>query len=164
MSERFYFTRRGLANLHEKIEGLKKKLNDIQSQVAYVAEICGDQWHDNPAYKSLEIDIQQMDRRLADAYQVLSKVTIVEPPTNFDRVTIGTRVKVIYDGEEMRLEIVSFGESDPDCGMIAYNTPIASLIIGKRRGEVVSGTIAGRQTEIEVLEITKGGEEDVHSS
>jgi len=37
------------------------------------------------------------------------------------------------------------------------------LIMGKRKGEVVSGTIADKQTEIEILEISKGGE-DVGSS
>ncbi|MEK7162933.1 MAG: GreA/GreB family elongation factor, partial [Patescibacteria group bacterium] len=57
-------------------------------------------------------------------------------------------------------EIVGFGESDSDRNMLAYNTQLASLIMGKRRGEVVSGAIAGRQTEIEILEISKGGSDE----
>ncbi len=150
-----YFTCRGLENLHKEIEMLKKKFQDLQSQVAYVAEVGGNQWHDNAAYESLVIDIRGIDRRLADAHQVLNRVTLVESPTNFDKVTIGTMVKIVHDGEEMTWEIVGFGESDPDSGMLAYNTPLASLIMGKSKGEVVSGTIVGRQTEIEILEITK---------
>lgn len=164
MSGRFYFTRRGLAKLRKEIEKLEKKLQDLQSQTAHVAEVGGDQWHDNAAYESLVIDIRGMDRRLADAHQALNRATLFEPPTNFDKVTIDTKVKIVRDGEEMTWEIVGFGESDPDRDMLAYNTPLASLIMGKHKGEVVSGTIAGRQTEIEVLEITKGGEEDVRSS
>lgn len=164
MSGKFYFTRRGLVKLHKEIEELEKKLQDLQSQTAHVAEVGGDQWHDNAAYESLVIDIRGMDRRLADVHQILNRATLVEPPTNFDKVTIGTRVKMVRDGEEMTWEIVGFGESDPDRDMLAYNTPLASLIMGKRKGEVVTGTIAGRQTEIEVLEITKGGEENVRSS
>lgn len=164
MNGRFYFTRRGLAKLRREIKGLEKKLQDLQSQTAHAAEVGGDQWHDNAAYESLVIDIRGIDRRLADAYQVLNRATLVEPPASLDRVTIGTKVKIVRDGEEMTWEIVGFGESDPDHGMLAYNTPLASLIMGKRKGEVVSGTIAGRQTEIEVLEIMKGGEEDVCGS
>src|SRR3989338_10908676 len=99
-----------------------------------------------------------MDRRLSDAHQCLNQAMLVEPPTNFDRVTIGTRVKIVRDGQEAMWDIVGFGESDPDHNMLAYNTPLAILIMGKRKGEVVSGTIAGRQTEIEILDITKGGE------
>jgi transcription elongation GreA/GreB family factor len=123
-----------------------------------VAEVGGDQWHDNAAYESLVIDIRGIDRRLSEAHQALNNAILVEVPTSFDRVTIGTRVKIVRDGEEMMWEIVGFGESDPDNNMLAYNTPLASLIMGKRKGEVVTGTIAGRKTKIEILEITKGGE------
>jgi transcription elongation GreA/GreB family factor len=101
MNERFYFTRRGLVKLCKEIEELEKKLQDLQSQIAHVAEVGGDQWHDNAAYESLVIDIRGMNRRLADAHQVLNKAILVELPKNFDKVTIGTRVKIVRDGEEM---------------------------------------------------------------
>ena len=39
--------------------------------------------------------------------------------------------------------------------MLAYNTPLASLIIGRHKGDIVSGTIGGKQTEIEILEISR---------
>src|SRR3989344_1952810 len=164
MNSKFYFSRRGLTKLHQEIEALEKKLRELQSQTAHVAEAGGDQWHDNASYDSLVIDIRGMDRRLSDAHQCLNQATLVESPTSFDKVTIGTRVKIVRDGEEMTLKIVGFGESDPDCDMLAYNTPLASLIMGKRKGEVVDGTIAGRRTEIEILEISKGGVKDVCSS
>ena len=164
MNGKFYFTRRGLTKLHKEIEELEKRLQYLQSQTAHVAEVGGNQWHDNAAYESLIIDIRGMDRRLADAHQSFNRAVLVESPANFDKVTIGTRVKIVRDGQETTWEIVGFGESDPDCGMLAYNTPLASLIIGKCKGEVVRGTIADRQTEIEISEITKGGVGNVHSS
>ncbi len=164
MNGKCYFTRRGLMKLHQEIEALEKKLQELQSQTAHVAEAGGDQWHDNASYDSLVIDLRGMDRRLSNAHQCLNQAVLVESPTNLDKVTIGTRCKIVRDGEEMIWEIVGFGESDPDRDMLAYNTPLASLIMGKRRGEVVSNTIAGRQTEIEILEILKGGVENVPSS
>lgn len=164
MNGKFYFTRRGLAKLHREIENLEKKLQDLQSQTAHVAEVGGDQWHDNASYDLLVIDIRGMDRRLTDAHQVLNKAVLVEHPVNLDKVIIGTRVKIVRDGEEMTWEVVGFGESDPDRDMLAYNTPLASLIMGRRKGEMMSGIIAGRQTEIEILEISEGGVEDVRSS
>lgn len=156
MSGNFYFTRRGLAKLYKEIEELEKKLHELQSQTAHVAEVGGDQYHDNASYELLVIDIRGMDYRLTDAHRCLNQAVLVAPPTSFDKVTIGTRVKIVRDGEEMTWEIVGFGESDSDRNMLAYNTPLASLVMGKCRSEVVSGTIAGRQTEIEILEITKG--------
>lgn len=158
MSGKFYFTRRGITKLRTEIEELDKKLRDLQSQTAHVAEVGGDQWHDNASYDLLVIDIRGMDRRLSDAHESLNNAILVNPPISLDKVTIGVKVKIVRDGEESTWEVVGFGESDPDNNMLAYNTPLASLIMGKRRGEVVSGDIAGRKTEIEVLEITKGGE------
>ena len=154
----FYFTRRGLQKLHSEIAELEKKLQDLQSQTAQTAETGGNQWHDNASYESLVIDIRGMDWRLSEAHQALNGAILVEPPTSFDQVFIGTRVKIVHDGKEVVWEIVGFGESDPDHEMVAYNTPLASLIMGKCKGEVVSGAIAGRRTRIEILEISKGGD------
>lgn len=159
MNGKFYFTRRGVKKLLKEIEELEKKLQDLQAQTAHVAEVGGDQWHDNASYDLLVIDIRGMDRRLSDAHQALNNTILVDSPKNFDKVTIGTRVKIVRDGEEMTWEIVGFGESDPDSDMLAYNTPLALLIMGKRKGEVITGTIAGRKTEIEILDISKGGED-----
>lgn len=161
MNEKFYFTRRGLAKLRKEIEELEKKLQELQFQTAHVAEVGGDQWHDNASYDLLVIDIRGMNWRLSEAHRCLNQAVLLDPPTSFNRVAVWTRVKIVRDGEEMTWEIVGFGESDPDRDMIAYNTPLASLIMGKCKGEVVSGVIAGRKTEIEILEISKGKIEDV---
>lgn len=160
MNGKFYFTRRGLTKLHKEIEQLENKLKELQSQTAYVAEVGGDQYHDNASYEMLTIDIRGMDRRLSDAHRCLNQAILIEPPMNFDKVTIGTCVRIVRDGDETTWEIVGFGESDPDRKMLAYNTPLASLVMGKRKGEVVSGVIAGRKTEIEILEISKGGSDE----
>ncbi len=160
MNGKLYFTRRGLAKLCQEIEKLEKKLQELQEQTAYVAEVGGNQYHDNASYELLVIDIRGINSRLINAHQCLNQAVLVEPPMHFDNVAIGTRVKIARDGEEMAWDIVGFGESDPDRNMLAYNTPLASLIMGKRKGDVISGTIAGRQTEIEILEITKGGNDE----
>ncbi len=160
MNGKFYFTRRGLAKLHKEIEQLENKLKELQSQTAYVAEVGGDQYHDNASYEMLTIDIRGMDRRLSDAHRCLNQAILIEPPMNFDKVTIGTCVRIMQDGEEITWEIAGFGESDPNRNILAYNTPLASLVMGKHKGEVVSGIIAGKQTKIEVLEISKGGSDE----
>ncbi|MEK7527283.1 MAG: GreA/GreB family elongation factor [Patescibacteria group bacterium] len=157
MNQKLYFTRRGWNKLQREKDELNKKLNRLQAQTAYVAEVGGDQYHDNASYDLLVIDIRGVDWRLTEAHCCLNQAVIVEPPSNADRVVIGTRVKIMRDGEETTWEIVGFGESDSDRGLLAYNTPVASLLMGKREGAVISDTIAGRKTKIEIIEISKGG-------
>ena len=81
----------------------------------------------------------------------------MDSPQNLEKVSIGTCVTISRDGEKDAWEIVGFGESEPALKRIAYNTPIASLMMGKRKGEIVYGIISGKQTEIEILEISLAG-------
>ncbi|MEK7202866.1 MAG: GreA/GreB family elongation factor [Patescibacteria group bacterium] len=82
---------------------------------------------------------------------------MVDPPQNAITVTIGTRVTILRDGEQATWEIVGHGESDPDRELIAYNTPLALLLMEKRIGDCVEGIIAGKRVWIKIIEITLGG-------
>ncbi len=163
MRDELYFTQRGLAKLCEEIEDLKNKIKDLKSQIAHAAEVGGDNWHDNFAYESLTSEIRGMERYLFDKEQTLKSAVLVEQPESFDKVTIGACVKIIHNGKEMIWEIVGFGESDPPNHMIAYNAPLASLFMEKRKGEVITGIIGRQRNEIEIIEIMKG-EENVHNT
>lgn len=157
MSEKLFFTKRGLSKLQDEIKILEDNLRHLEFQVANVAEVGGNQWHDNASYDALVIDIRGADWRLGQAVQSLKQAVLVEAPTNFDRVAIGHRVKLSRDGEEMVFEVVGFGESDDELDLIAYNTPLVSPILGKAVGETVTCYIAGKKTNLTVLEISKGG-------
>ena len=157
MGEKLYFTRRGFAKLGKDIELLEKALQDLQEQVANVADVGGNQWHDNASYDALVIDIRGADRRLGQAMQALKQAVLVDPPVNFTHVAIGTHVKLLRDGKEMAFEVSGYGEFDEDLDLIAYNTPLVFPIIGKAVGEIVSCCIAGKKTELKILEISKNG-------
>lgn len=157
MDERLYFTKQGLEKLRREIGELTKKLEEIQAQSAYVAEVGGNQYHDNSSYEMLVIDLRGIDWMLTDAHRRLNQAVLVTSVANGDRVAIGTRVQIVRDDEESTWEIAGFGESEPGKKILAYNTPLASMLIGKHEGEVVTGIIAGKKTEIEILKISKGG-------
>ena len=156
MSTVLYFTRRGLKKLQEEVHRLERKLREIQAQTGEAAETGGNQWHDNASYESLVIETRAVDRQLSDAHDALNRARIFDPPANFNKVTIGTNVRILKNGKEMLWKIVGYGESDPSQGMLAYNTPLALMIMRKEEGDVVSGTIAEQLVEIEILEIMAG--------
>ncbi len=154
--DKFYFTRDGLSELRKRLDKLERELQKLEEkQTSFGSE------------EILPIDTGRgMYRQLDYINKCLSLAVIVDPPTSFDRVTIGTRVRVIRDGEEAIWNIVGFSESrikDENNLFLSYNTPLASLVMGKRENEVVTGIIAGRQTEVEIVEISKmlkEGEDD----
>lgn len=160
MDKKLYFTRRGLEKFKREIKELTKKLENLQSQTTYVAEVGGDQYHDNASYEMLVIDIRGINSKITEMYRCLNQAIIVEPPNTVKRVAIGTSARIIKNGEESTWEIVGFGESDPEHKLIAYNTPLASLIIGKNKGEIINGIISDRQTKIEIIKIMKRGNDE----
>lgn len=143
--------------LKEETRRLEQKLQELQSKSADAADVGGNQYHDNSSYEMLVVDLRGIDRRLTDAHHCLNQATVVGQPTNLEKIAIGTCVKIVRDGKELTLEIVGYGESDPNQGLLAYNTPLAALIMGKSKGDIVTGIIAEKEIEIEVIEIMQGG-------
>lgn len=141
-----------------RIAELEEKLQNLQSQTALVAEVGGNQWHDNASYDLLVIDIRGVDHRLSEAHRVLNQAEFVEPPRDADRVRIGTKAQISVSGERQIWVIAGYGESDPDNGFIAYNTPLAQCIVGRRTGETTIGEIGGKRVAIEIIEISLAGE------
>lgn len=153
---KLYFTRKGLQKLHDEIAEFEKRVKGLQSQSAEVAETGGNAWHDNASYDNLVIQLRGADQRLADAHKAMNRAVIVDPPSTLDRVTIGTRVKIRRDGEEEEWEIAGYGESDFEHNIIAYNTPLAILLMKKQRGDKTQGIIGEKKAQIEICEITRG--------
>lgn len=155
MSESYYLTKQGFRRLQERIKTLEAELSRLQSQVADAAEIGGNQWHDNASYEQLVIDIRGVDHQLSEAHRILNRAMIVDASGETDKVLVGTIVKLLLDGTEETWRIAGYGESDPDQNILAYNTPLAHLIMGKRAGEIIRGVIAGRTVEIKIIAISR---------
>jgi len=160
MSEILFFTKKGLDGLIAKIAEFEKRLKHLQSQTAYVAEVGGDQYHDNASYELLVIDIRGADWRLRDAYQQLNQAVVFDPPSKIDVVSIGTRVTIMRDNKIAIFDIVGFGESDPKRNRIAYNAPLAILLINRSVGEKIVGVIAGKQVTIVIINISLQDDRD----
>ena len=94
------------------------------------------------------------DSRLKEAHSILNRSEVVDPPSSTERVVLGTQVTFLKNGERMTWEIVGFGQSEPEHHHLAYNTPLASLLIGKRVGDSFSGMTATKPVQIEILDVS----------
>jgi len=152
--EKLTFTEKGFQKLQLEIESLEKKLRKVQAQTAEAAEIGGNQWHDNASYDNIVIETRGLDSRLSKAHETLNKAQVVATPSRSDLVAIGTSVTIKLRGKIKTWEIAGFGESDPDARIISYNTPLASILMGKKKGDIAYGKIGGSETKIEILNIS----------
>lgn len=159
MSMKLYFTRVGFEKLRKEIDSLTMRLNELQAQTAHVAEVGGDQYHDNASYDLLVIDIRGVDGRLSAAHKALNNAVIIDSPRQTDKVRIGTKVCVIDlgDNQESVWNIAGFGESDPDINVLAYNTPLGAMLMGKKEGEVAERVIGGKAVKMKIKKIELRG-------
>lgn len=98
-----------------------------------------------------KLAIGRASRELRYWTQRRSTAQLMEPPSEPDAVTFGTRVTIIRnDGRTQVFSIVGEDESDPSQGYIAYTSPMARALTGKRVGEFVE--IPGGEAEVVKLE------------
>jgi transcription elongation GreA/GreB family factor len=84
------------------------------------------------------------------AERVASAVPQPEP-ADAAVVAFGSRVTILRDDDRRQtFRIVGEDEADPRGGSIAYVSPLARLLIGKRVGEVVE--LDGREIEVVAIE------------
>lgn len=158
-----FFTHTGREKIQNEIERLEEKLQELVGECACVAGVGSNDWHENGAHEPLERDIQVIKGMLSRLYDALRLSKIVEPPSKFDRVAIGTSVRLVCERngyvETTTIEIVGFGESDLDL-KVAYDAPLAVLIMGSVKGQVIKGKIGpqGQEVRIEILKIGPGEE------
>jgi transcription elongation GreA/GreB family factor len=66
-------------------------------------------------------------------------------------VAFGSQVTILRDDDRRQtFRIVGEDEADPRSGSIAYVSPLARLLIGKRAGEAVE--LDGREIEVVAIE------------
>lgn len=136
----YFFTEKGYLKLKEEIEKLDRLLkNDIAKEIA-AAAAHGD-LKENGEYHAAKEKQTHTAARLRQLQERFSGANVVRRDEILpeESVTFGKNVKIrdVNSGAERRCTILGDGETDPENGVIAYNSPLASALIGHRKGERV---------------------------
>lgn len=123
-------TTRGFAKIEAEMEALRHELAHAQQQA------------DRNAIVRVSRDLRYWTKRRMSAQ-------VVERPAKPDHVAFATRVTTQRDEHRRDFEIVGEDEADPSHGLIAYCSPMARALLGKRVGDVAE---LG-ESEIEILAI-----------
>jgi len=137
-----YMTPEGIEQLKQRMAKEETELASVRKEKAVAYTQSGDQWHDNPGFNQLEQaelrklkQIAEMHSRLADA------VVVNVEPRDVDHVSIGSIVRYLRvnedNGESQTglLEIVGFGEGNPQRSTVSYNSPLGMGLMGLNPGE-----------------------------
>ncbi len=94
--------------------------------------------------------------RIAELGDIISRAQIVDPSElEHARVSFGSTI-VLCDtntDEEVTYTIVGGCESNPDMGLISFNSPLAKALLGREEGDEFSARLPGGEKNFEVVEV-----------
>jgi transcription elongation factor GreB len=89
----------------------------------------------------------ELERRIGTA-------VLAPPPADRDVIRFGARVTIrSRDGESRQVQIVGVDETNPAAGLIAFVSPLARALLGRRVGEAATLQAPGGAEDLEVVAI-----------
>lgn len=136
----YFYSEKGFLKLKDEIEKLDKLVkHDIAREIAAAADH-GD-LRENAEYAAAKEKQARYAARLRELQERLTGANVVRRDELLpeDAVTFGKRVviKDVNAGTERNVTILGDGETDREKGIIAYTSPLARALIGRKQGEVV---------------------------
>ncbi len=153
---RYYYTEKGYQELVAEVEKLDRQLkNDISKQIATAADH-GDLKENAEYHAAKELQVQ-VSNRLRQLQERLAGANVVrrEELLPAEKVTFGKRVRIqdVESGNERECTILGEGESDPDKGIIGYQSPLARALIGHELGDTVDVQLPRGVRTYKILEV-----------
>jgi len=111
---------------------------------------------ENAEYHAAKESQKNIDNRLAELADILGNSQIVDPSElEHAKVSFGSTVVMtdMDSEEEFTYTIVGGCESNPDMGLISFNSPLAKQLLGKEEGDEVKVKLPSGEKEFEIDEV-----------
>lgn len=111
---------------------------------------------ENAEYHAAKELQKNIDNRLAELASMLGNAQIVDPSDlEHAKVSFGSTVVLsdMNSGESVTYTIVGGCESNPDMGLISFNSPLAKQLLGCEEGDEVKVKLPSGVKEYEIEEV-----------
>jgi len=111
---------------------------------------------ENAEYHAAKEMQKNIDNRLAELQEIIGNSQIVDPSElAHSKISFGSTIMMtdMDSDEELTYTIVGGCESNPDMGLISFNSPLAKQLLGKEEGDEVAVTLPGGKREYEIDEV-----------
>ena len=148
----FTMTAAGKAELEAELEQLKTEGRVDIAEKLKVARSYGD-LSENSEYDESKSEQAKIEARIQELEYQLKNAVIIDN-TASDKVSMGSKVTVLRDGQKFVYEIVGFSQSNPSQGKISDESPVGKALIGAAVGEkvVVEAPIGNLEFEIKSID------------
>jgi transcription elongation factor GreB len=149
-----YATAEGARRLREELDYLWRVHRPQVTRAVAEAAAQGDR-SENAEYIYGKKQLREIDRRVRHLRRRLDGMIVVSrPPDDRGRVFFGAWVRLEDDeGEELEVRIVGPDEIDPARRYVSMDSPLARVLMGRRRDDAVTVEVPGGRRTYVVVEI-----------
>lgn len=148
-----YLTEEGLDAIKVELDELIKVKRPNVINALKDARAQGD-LSENAEYDAARQEQAVVESRIKELEKMIENAIIIQK-SNTDEVSIGTSVTIEYleDSLEETYSIVGSKEADPFTNKISNESPIASAILGKKVGDIVSVESPNGKYDVKIIKI-----------
>jgi len=148
--------------LRETFEKLSRELeqlkNEERGKIAKIideARALGD-LKENAEYHAAKEKQGMMEARIIELGDLVSRAQVVDPSTlQHQRISFGSTVTLtdVDTDETLTYTIVGGQESNPEQGLISFQSPLAKLLLGKEEGDDIRANLPSGKKHYEIEEV-----------
>ncbi|STQ87109.1 transcription elongation factor GreA [Helicobacter muridarum] len=145
----------GFKKLSEELKTLKEVERPKIAQEIDIARSHGD-LKENAEYHAAKEKQAFIEFKISELSKMLANAEVIDPENlNHDKVSFGSTVTILnLDTEKQFIyTIVGITESNPEKGLISFNSPLARGLIGKEEGDETTIELPAGETDFEILKI-----------
>lgn len=147
-----YLTEQGLSDAKAELEFLKKTKRVQIAERIHQARQYGD-LAENSEYDAALEEQSLAENRISELENILKSAKVIAGTHTQDFVVIGSTVKIEMDEGIDEFTIVGRVEADPSKKRISNESPLGSVLIGAKKGEIVEVATPIVRYKCKVLEI-----------
>lgn len=133
-----YLTKEGIDKLQQELKQLiDVDRKDVIKKIKETREY-GD-LSENAEYDAARAQQSMIEGRIEELEALLRKARVIDTSKSRSngKVSMGDRLKVSIDGDEMDVQLVGSAESDPAKGLISIESPLGQALLGSKVGDTV---------------------------
>lgn len=147
-----FITKNKFNELKNKLDKLKNTSRpEAAKEVSRLAEL-GD-FSENAEYQLAKSKLRGINNAILKIEHQLNQAIIIKYKEDTGIIDIGHKVTIENNGKQKTYLILGSSETNPQKGIISYNSPLGTALIGHEVGETVTLKLSNKEIEYKILKI-----------
>ena len=145
-------TKQGLEKLKKELEDSKLNKRKEVSERIKIAREFGD-LKENSEYQEAKDQQGFLEGRILELENLIKISKVVDNKISNDIVSIGSRIIIEKEGENMEFTIVGSTEANPSAGKISLDSPLGQAFLNKKVNEICQVKLPAGEVEYKIIKI-----------